>query len=90
MTSGFVRLGGPDLDTEWLFYAIADGSNVSRCHAVCDSCGADWYADGGSWRFTANHARGDLDFRDARRVADNTIMCPEPLCLTGRVSFTVG
>ncbi|ONH25187.1 hypothetical protein [Pseudofrankia asymbiotica] len=87
---GLVYAGPPELDTDALIYAIRDESDVFTCHAVCDSCGADWYADDGSWIFRANRAHADFDYNDARRHDGTTVMCPEPLCVSGRVSFTVG
>ncbi len=87
---GLVYAGPPELDTDALIYTIREDSDVFTCHAVCDRCGADWYADGGSWIFRANRGHVDFDFGDARRHDGNTVMCPEPLCVSGRVGFTVG
>ncbi|MEX5635568.1 hypothetical protein [Parafrankia sp. FMc2] len=87
---GLVYAGPPELDTDTLIYAIREDSDVFTCHAVCDRCGADWYAADGSWTFRANRAHTDFDFDDARRHHGTTVMCPEPLCVDGRVSFTVG
>ena len=87
---GLVYAGPPERDTDALIYAIRDESDVFTCHAVCDRCGADWYAADGSWIFRANRAYADFDYSDARRHDGTTVMCPEPLCVDGRVSFTVG
>ncbi|WP_322750980.1 MULTISPECIES: hypothetical protein [unclassified Frankia] len=88
---GVVYAGPLDgVDTDALRYAIREGSDVYTCHAVCDSCDSDWYAADGSWAFRRNTAAHDFDFDDARRITNGTIMCPEPLSLSGRVGFTVG
>ena len=87
---GVVYAGPPNLDTDALIYAIRDESDVSTCHAVCDTCGADWYAHDGSWTFRADRAHADFAFGDARRHDGATVPCPEPLRVAGRVAFTVG
>jgi len=87
---GLVYAGPVDLDTDAMIYGILEEFSVHRCHARCDRCGADWYADSGDWTFHAHRAHGDFDYATARRHHQNTVMCPEPLCLSGRVSFTVG
>lgn len=88
---GVVYAGPVDgFDVDGMRYAVREESDVSTCHAVCGRCGSDWYADDGSWLFGRHTATRDFDFGVARRVADDTVMCPEPLCLSGRVAFTVG
>ncbi|MBE3206695.1 MULTISPECIES: hypothetical protein [Parafrankia] len=87
---GLVYAGPPELDTDALIYAIREDSDVFTCHAVCDRCGADWYAHDGSWIFRAIRAHADFDYSDARRHDGTTVMCPEPLCVAGRVGFVVG
>ncbi|MGF7237596.1 MAG: hypothetical protein ACQSGP_21925 [Frankia sp.] len=86
---GVVYAGPLDLDTDPLAAAVHAATNVFTCHAVCDGCHADWYGKDGSSRFHADHASADFDFADGRRIHNNTIQCPEPLCVTGRVRFTI-
>jgi len=87
---GVVYAGPTDLDTDALIDAIRTESDVCTCHASCDTCDADWYAHDGSRTFDANRAHTSFDFDSARRPNRNTVVCPEPLCVSGRAGFTVG
>jgi len=69
-----------------------EGFGASCCSAGCDSCHGRWFAEGGSWHFTAEHgAAGTADGWDFDDVEDfdarGTVACPA--CRCGRVGFSI-
>ena len=84
----------PGETAERLTYWAAEieGFGASHCSAGCDSCGGRWFAESGSWHFTAEHAAdGTADGWDFDDVEDfdeqGTAACPA--CRSGRVGFLI-
>jgi hypothetical protein len=77
------------------YWAVeVEGFGASRCSAGCESCGGRWYAECGSWHFTAEDgtttasAVEGWDFDDAADFDElGTVACPA--CQSGRVGFCI-
>jgi hypothetical protein len=75
------------------YWAVeVEGFGASRCLAGCESCGGRWYAECGSWHFTAeDDAASTVDGWDFDDAADfderGTVACPA--CQSGRVGFLI-
>jgi len=60
-----------------------EGFDAHRMSAGCNTCEGRWYAEGGSWRFRAEHNTqpevwqyDDAEFPDADDAPDNVVCCP--------------
>jgi hypothetical protein len=96
---GYAGVSPPD----WESVAYTEGFPANNAHAVCDTCGTDWYADDGSWSFEVNTPGDDVDavpftYGDVRdddlddELADdlpaNMTRCPNKEC-RGYVGYSI-
>ncbi len=85
--AGVAGMAGDSDDTFYWLYDL-EGFSASHCLAGCDSCGARWSAECGSWRFEADACDArSWSFDDAEGFEGNTIACPR--CASGRVGFMI-
>lgn len=66
-----------------------DGHGATRAEAACGTCGGQWNAQYGSWRFRPQRpADPEWAYNDAENHDNGTIACPVDGC-AGRVGFLI-